>query len=228
MRTRCLVSVIGSMLLESVLAIHAAPQRITVPAHLEYCVTSRSLDAKAYELPEVRSELFDSLYRQIEQAALDAGLPSMGVPFVDAVTSTTHPTTVPPAGASVGAPAPAVTYVVRECAIVPSRGAPALQSPGLREVAERSVYATLCVHGSIEACKRELEKIVRQDNASPADLARPIIWRTRPALAADSSVANLVASMSDSGLRVLKDGPPKTPISSEFAVVSAELAPSIP
>src|ERR1035437_3967134 len=89
-------------------AIAAAPQLITVPAHIVYCVTSRALSASAYELPEVRDVLFQTLDKQIEEAALAAGLPSMGVVFVDSVTRGSD--------LPAGAPQPAATYTVRQCA----------------------------------------------------------------------------------------------------------------
>jgi hypothetical protein len=201
-------------------ATYAAVQRITVPAHLEYCVTSKSLSASAYELPEVREALFQLLYKQIEQAALEAALPSTGVAFVDAVTPGAD---TQAAAAGVPAGAPPSTYVVRECAIVPARGTPPLPASGVREVAVRVLYATICTPASIEACKRDLEKVVRQENSSPAELARPIIWRTRQALSTDDSTANLVASMSDSTLRVLREPAPPLKVPENVVVVSAEL-----
>lgn len=220
MSTLHLIATAAALSLLAPAAMRAAPQRITVPAHLEYCVTSKSLSAPAYELPEVREALFQLLYKQIEQAALLAALPSTGVAFVDAVTPGAD---VPAAGVPPGAPPSPATYVVRECAIVPARGDPPLPASAVREVPARILYATLCAPASIEACKRDLEKLVRQENSSPAELARPIIWRTRQALSTDDSAANLVASMSDSTLRVLREPAPPLKVPDNVVVVSAEL-----
>jgi len=190
-------------------------------------LTSQSLSASAYKLPEVREELFQLLYKQIEQAALEAGLASIGVPFIDAVTPATDMAVVPTPSAPTE-PQPTSTYVVRQCAIVPTRGSPPLPSNGLKEVPARVLYATLCAPASIEACKRDVEKLVRQENSSPAALARPIIWRTRPALTTDDSAANLVASMSDARLRLLKDGTSELQVPNDLVVQSAELASTGP
>lgn len=195
----------------------ATPRRITVPAHLEYCIASRPISASNYELPEVREALFQELYKQIEQAVLAAGLPSMGVAFVDAVMPGTnaHDT-------GAGANASEKTYVVRECVIVPTLGNPPLPATGIRQVAERTLTATICASTSIEACKQDLEKAVRQENNSAADATRPIIWRTRPALGTDDSVDNLVASMSDANLRKLKDSAPSVTVQENLVILSAE------
>jgi len=202
--------------------VSATPQRITVPAHTEYCVMSKSVNASAYELPEVREALFQELYKQIEQAALAAELPSMGVAFVDAVMPGTDAQGVTATGVQAGT-APSATYVVRECAVVPTRGTPPLPDSGVRNVPERALYAMICAPESVEACKRDLEKAVRQDNSSPTDTMRPIIFRTRPALAQDDSVANLVASMSDARLRRLRDSAPQVQAPDDLLILSAEL-----
>ena len=76
-------------------------------------LTSQSLSASAYKLPEVREELFQLLYKQIEQAALEAGLASIGVPFIDAVTPATDMAVVPTPSAPTE-PQPTSTYVVRQ------------------------------------------------------------------------------------------------------------------
>jgi len=196
----------------------ATPRRITVPAHIEYCVVSRPVSASNYELPEVREALFQELYKQIEKTVLGAELPSMGVAFVDAIMpgDDAHE-----AGSS--ANSSEKTYVVRECVIVPALGNPPLPAAGIRQVAERTLTATTCPASSIEACKRDLEKAVREENNIAADVARPIIWRTRPALGTDDSVDNLVASMSDAKLRKLKDNIPSVNAQENLVVLSAEL-----
>jgi hypothetical protein len=196
----------------------ATPRRITVPAHIEYCVVSRPVSASNYDLPEVREALFQELYKQIEQAVLAAGLPSMGVAFVDAVTPGTNASEAGPA-----ANASEQTYVVRECVIVPALGNPPLPAVGIRQVAERTLTATICPSTSIEACKRDLEKAVRQENSSAADATRPIVWRTRPAIGTDDSVDNLVASMSDAKLRKVKDSAPSVTVQDNLVTLSAEL-----
>lgn len=202
----------------------AEPQRITIPAHLEYCIASNPLSASAYELPQVREALFQQLYKQIEKSALEAGLPTVGVVFVDSIGR--GPDSAAAAASStsqVGGQPAEVTYVVRQCAVVPSRGTPPLPSGGLRTVASRPVYAMLCAPSMIDACKRDLEKIVRQENSSPTDLARQIIWRVRTALTSEDSPANLAASMVDSSLLRLRDSQTHTVIQKEFVVYSAEL-----
>jgi hypothetical protein len=204
-------------------AISATPQRVTVPAHFEYCVMSKPVPASAYELPEVREALFQELYKQIEQAALAAQLPSMGVAFVDAIMQGANAQEVPATGVPASSAPSQATYVVRECAVVPARGAPPLPTSGFREVPERSLYATICAPASIEACKRDLEKVVRPENTSPSDALRPIIFRTRPALSSDDSVDNLVASMSDAKLRKLKDSAQSVSVQDNLVILSAEL-----
>ena len=199
-------------------SISATPQRITVPAHLEYCVVSRPVSASKYELPEVRDALFQELHKQIEQAALAAELPSMGVTFVDAIMSGND---VHEDGA--GTSAAEKTYIVRECVIVPALGNPPLPAGGVRQIAEKTLTATICNSTAIEACKRDLETVVRQESNSPADATRPIIWRSRPALRTDDSVDNLVASMSDAKLRKLKDSAPSVTVQDNLVILSAEL-----
>jgi hypothetical protein len=199
-------------------SISATPQRITVPAHLEYCVVSRPVSASKYELPEVREALFQQLDKQIEEAALAADLPSIGVTFVDAITPGND---LHEDGA--GASAPEKTYVVRECVIVPALGNPPLPASGVRQIAGKTLTATICNSTAIEACKRDLEKSIRQENGSPADATRPIIWRTRPALLTDDSVDNFVTSMSDAKLRKLKDGAQSATVQDNLVILSAEL-----
>ena len=196
----------------------ATPRRITVPAHIEYCVVSRPVSTSNYELPEVREALFQELYKQIEQAVLGAELPSMGVAFVDAIMPGNDAHEAGP-----GANSSEKTYVVRECVIVPALGNPPLPAAGIRQVAERTLTATTCPASSIEACKRDLEKAVRQENSSAVDATRPIIWRTRPAIGTDDSVDNLVASMSDAKLRKLKDSAPSVTVQENLVILSAEL-----
>jgi hypothetical protein len=218
MKIAYLIATAGLLSLSTPSSPPATPQRITVPAHLEYCVVSRPVNASNYALPEVREALFQELYKQIEQAALTAGLPSTGVAFVDAVMPGTDAQEAGP-----GANASEKTYVVRECVIVPVSGNPPLPAAGIRQVAERTLTATICPSTSIEACKRDLETAVRQANNNAADATRSIIWRTRPALGSDDSVDNLVASMSDAKLRKLKDNIPPVNAQENLVVLSAEL-----
>jgi hypothetical protein len=192
--------------------VSATPHRITVPTHREYCVVSRPIDATHYDIPEVREALFQDLSRQIDQAALAAGLPSIGVAFVDAVMP----------GSAVSN-ASEKTYTVRECVVVPASGNPPLPAQGLRQVAERIVTAAICSSTAIDACKQELETALRRENNSAPDATQPIIWRTRPALGADDSVENLVKSMSDAKLRKLKDGGPSVTVQDNLVILSAEL-----
>jgi hypothetical protein len=205
--------VLGALAVAS--GISATPHRITVPAHLEYCVVSRPIDASHYELPEVREALFQELYKQIEKAALAAGLPSIGVAFVDAVM---------PGSAGPDPNTSEKTYIVSECVVVPASGNPPLPDPGIRQVSERTLTAAICSSTSIEACKQDLEKAVLQENNSAAGATRPIIWRTRPALSAEDSVDNLVLSMSDAKLRKLKETSPAVTVQNDFFILSAELA----
>jgi hypothetical protein len=204
-------------------AARAAPQKITVPAHLQFCVTSKPLDVSAYDHPEVREELFQFLYGQIEREALQADLASIGVAFVDAVTRGPDVPQTLASGVPVSPSQMTATYVVRECANVPARGTPPLPPSGVVEVAAKVVYATICAAASIEACKRNLEQVVRQENSAPADMARPIIWRTRQALTAEDSDANLVESLSDTKIRTLRDDAQKVTVPVDVVVESAEL-----
>jgi len=196
----------------------AAPLRVAVPSHLEYCVASKPLTPDAYALPEVRDALFQTLSGQIDDEALQAQLPSIGVAFVDAVEE------VPPAAAD-GAAAGGMKYIVHECAVVSGRGNPPLPAAGVRSVPARTLYATICASASIEKCKRDVEGAIRQEHSTPAELARPIVWRTRQALQADESEANLAASMSDTSLRVLHEPAPRIIVPADVVVVSGDLAP---
>lgn len=218
MNTTYFIATVVWLSLAAAPGVSATPQRITVPAHVEYCVVSRPVGVSKYELPEVREALFQTLYKQIEQAALAADLPSIGVAFVDSIVPGND---VPEDGGA--ANATEKSYVVRECAIVPTIGNPPLPPDGVRQIAEKTLTATICNSTAIEACKRDLEKAVRQENSSPADAARPIIWRTRPALRTDDSVDNFVASMSDAKLRKLKDSAPSLTVQDNLVILSAEL-----
>ena len=115
------------------------------------------------------------------------------------------------------------TYTVRECVVFPASGNPPLSAPGLRQVPERTLIAEICPSASMDVCKQDLEKAIRQQNNNPADAARPIIWRTRPALSTEDSVDNLVTSMSDAKIRKLKDNALSEQVQSEFLVLAAEL-----
>lgn len=216
----CLVALLA---LASASTVVAAPKKIQVPAHLTYCVSSQPLNVTAYELPEVRESLFQTLYERLEQAVLKAGLASMGVAFVDAVTpgpdipgsAQVSPNTLPKMLAS---------FIVRQCAVVGSRGTPELPKDGVVEVPARTMYASLCTPEQVESCKRDIEALVRKDNPSPADVVRPIVWRTRPALMDSDSSANLVASMVDDKLLMLKDGQASLTSPKNLFVHAAELA----
>ena len=219
------MTLLGARCLAAFLAIgifgdvYAEPKRITVPTHLEYCATSRPLTKASYELPEVREALLSLLNEKIEEAAIRAGLKSIGVTFVDSISMGPRAAIAPASG--VGSQS-ADTYVVRGCAVIPAKGDPTLPADGLREVPSRVVFAELCTPSTIDVCRKELELAARQV-AEPSLAAGRIVWRTRTALTNDDTPANLVASMSDSSLRTLRDGAPRSRGVFDVFIVAAEL-----
>ncbi len=201
----------------------AEPQKVVIPAHLTYCLSTHPLNPSAYSLPEVREALFQTLYKRLEQAALNAGLVSMGVAYVDAVVlGPDIPETTDQSGPGLP-PKMVVSVLVRQCAVVGSRGSPELPKDGVLEVPARTMYASLCLPTQIDSCKRAIEALVRKDNHASADAVLSIVWRTRQALTDTDTADNLVSSLVDSKLRVLKDNQTSLTPPKDLFVYAAEL-----
>ena len=204
------------------------PIKVTVPGHIQYCVSSNTIPGREYAKPEIRNAVFDAMSGKIEQAGLTAKALTIGVPFVDGVTRTSSATAT-----ATDPDEPHATYLVRVCAVIPSTFASGFPAEGVSPVPERDVSANLCEVNDLDECRRSLESAVRATMGATSTTS--VFLRTRQALSSDTSPPSLAAALSDDTIIVLREeeqatptgaqppaAAPKPGVPADFAVVSGE------
>ncbi len=180
------------------------PIKVSVPQHMQYCVSSNMIPGSDYSKPEIRNAIFDAMSEKIEQAGLAARALTIGIPFVDSVTRT------PSATATATAPdEPHASYVVRVCAVIPPAFASAFPPEGTSQVAARDVLASLCQATDLDECRRSVEGAVRATTGTTSSTS--VLLRTRQALSSDASPAVLAPALSDDTMIVLREKEQTTP-----------------
>lgn len=204
------------------------PVKVTVPAHVEWCARSQPIDIAKNDDPDIGALTFQILYMRIENAALDADLTSIGVPYFASVKDVAPPKSVTAAPAAPASraveeeiPAPIALKTFTVCAIVP----PTVNAPGsgvvARMIAERSVYAVRCEAAADEECRKRITDTMAAAGID-VDKLGDHSWSIRQALSNANDTAALVADLSDHSLRMLHKGEPII-APSGFVTVAAEI-----
>ena len=179
----------------------APPARIAIPPTSLWCVASQPIEIGADAGGKRFGDLvFQQLFLRLQDKAVSAELPSIGVPFLESVSSV--PAAAPPASAQ-NAYAPVSKVILRVCAVVPPNltGSPAGVDRVQRAAAD--VLATGCEAGNAKVCEARLTDHLKTREGLSDDQVRAVQWKTSQALSPDPAPAAISASLTDYALRPL-------------------------
>lgn len=195
-------------------SIASEPVRVTVPSHPVWCVKSQPIEIEQDKELRFGDIIFQSMYQRLERNALAAGLPSIGIPYLESSTAGGVPpadtlqkkgdaTTVVPVTGAVPIPVP-VKYILHVCSAVPF-GISNKLPPGVFELmlSETTVYALLCAVQNESGCKLDIEAYVKKTHNLTDDNLRNLEWRTNQPKTKDESGAAIANALSDYSLRPL-------------------------
>lgn len=178
------------------------PVRVPLPNTPLWCVSSQPIEIQKDQGGIRFGDLiFQQLYLRLQDKALAASIPSIGIPFLESASTATP--TAPPAS-SASAPAPVEKVSLRVCAIVP----PGLEAPppGVEAVQRiaTDVVAAVCDQANAKDCETSLADYLKIQLKLSDDNIRKVQWRTSQALSPDTSASAIAAGLTDFSLRPLQ------------------------
>lgn len=190
----------------------AQPVIIDLPARAVWCVASQPVVVDQNQSAAFASLLFNTLYSRLEKAALAQQVPSLGVPFADALEVESAPVGTVAAGAGPAASAPSQSprYVLRVCANVP----PGIKKPAethrveIGDIPAVKAYASLCDAKDDTPCRQALQARIQVDLMVTPAQADAVQWQVGQPLNERPEADALRAALIDYKARPLvKDVP---------------------